>query len=48
MRTTLKFKTTEATDWLMVREFKDEGHMNNFIDYICRTKGYTLDEVYRD
>ena len=49
MVATIKFKTDRGTDWYVTKEFTDKKHMNNFINYICRTKfGYTLDEVFLD
>jgi len=32
-----------STDY---REFKNAKHLDNFISYIERTKGYTFDEVW--
>ena len=46
MKATLKFRTDKATDWAVTKNFDNESHMDNFIGYICRTMGYTLDEVY--
>ena len=49
---TLQFETLKPrygggkSLWVLTKEFNDEKHMNNFIEYICRTKGYQLDEVY--
>jgi hypothetical protein len=54
MRATLQFETGKVSYgrgkalWTMTKEFKDEKHMDNFIAYICKTKGYYLDEVYLD
>ncbi len=30
----------------MTKTFKDRSHVDNFIAYIKRTKGYNLDELY--
>ena len=47
MKATIKFRTDRATDWYVTKEFADEKHLDNYINYICRTKfGYTLDEVF--
>ena len=49
MKATLKFRTERAKDWYVTKEFADEKHMDNFINYICRTKfGHSLDEVFLD
>ena len=51
MKATLQFETGKPRYnggkgiWTMSREFKDMRHLDNFIDYICRTKNYLLDEV---
>jgi len=52
MKATLQFETGKPRYnggkgvWTMTREFKDMRHLDNFIDYICRTKNYLLDEVW--
>jgi|TARA_R110002073_G_scaffold248956_1_gene411766 hypothetical protein len=46
MRATLKFKTDQGTDWVVTKDFNDKKHKENFINYIERTKGYLLDEIY--
>lgn len=52
MKVTLQFETGKPRFgrhkglWTLTKEFKDEKHMDNFISYIIRTKGYMLDEVY--
>lgn len=52
MKVTLQFETGKPRYnggkglWTLTKEFKDEKHMNNFISYIIRTKGYMLDELY--
>lgn len=53
MKATLQFETGKPALrgkglWTMTREFKDMRHLDNFIDYICRTKNYSLDEVWYD
>jgi hypothetical protein len=30
----------------MIKQFKDERHMNNYINYMCRLKGWQIDEAY--
>jgi hypothetical protein len=32
--------------WWVYKEFNDDKHLDNFINYIIRTKGYLLDEVH--
>jgi len=46
MRVTLKFKTDQGTDWVLTKDFSDKKHQDNFINYIEKTKGYILDEVF--
>jgi hypothetical protein len=52
MKATLQFETGKPRYnggkglWTMTREFNDMRHLDNFIDYICRTKNYLLDEVW--
>ena len=52
MRATILFETKKLSYngrksiWKVDREFNDNYHLDNFINYICRTKGYLLDEVY--
>lgn len=46
IQATLQFRTKSATDWVVFKEFNDDNHLSNFIEYIRRTKGYTLDEVW--
>lgn len=51
-KVTLQFDTHKITygtnrgQWVLTKEFNDLKHCNNFIDYICRTKGYSLDELW--
>jgi hypothetical protein len=42
----IQFRTATWREWYIVKTFKNQPHMDNFIEYICRTKGYTLDEVW--
>ena len=42
----IQFNTASLRKWSMKKAFNDERHLDNFIEYICRTKGYTLDEVW--
>lgn len=37
---------TNRGQWVVRKEFNDLKHCNNFIDYICRKKGYSLDEMW--
>jgi len=52
MKATLQFETGKPKYgrgkalWTLTKDFADEKHMDNFIAYICRTKGYYLDEVF--
>lgn len=32
--------------WDVTKRFCDEKHMNNWVNLMCRKKGWTLDEVY--
>ena len=32
--------------WGVTREFKDQQHLDNFLAYMEREKGFTADEVY--
>ena len=45
MKATIQFETGSGL-WTVQREFNDETHVDNFIKYINRTKGYFLDEVW--
>lgn len=47
MSVVLVFRTRNAREWVVSREFRDEAHMNNFIAYIKNKFGYELDEVYK-
>jgi len=33
-------------EWVVTKEFNDKRHCDNFINYIGRTKGYMLDELF--
>lgn len=33
-------------EWVVTKEFNDKNHCDNFINYINRTKGYLLDELF--
>lgn len=52
MKATIQFETGRPSYdgrkslWTIDKEFNDKYHMDNFIAYICRTKGYLLDEVW--
>lgn len=43
----LVFRTQNAREFVVEREFASEQHMNNFIAHIKRKFGYILDEVYK-
>ncbi|HIB77177.1 MAG TPA: hypothetical protein EYO58_06070 [Flavobacteriales bacterium] len=45
---TLEFETGLGRTglWTVTRTFNGVKHLDNFIDYILRTKGYHLDECY--
>ena len=43
---TIQFYTDSPSGWTVTRQFNDDSHMSNFIEYIRRTKGYNLDEVW--
>ena len=45
LNATIQF-TTGRGMWTVRKEFNDEQHVDNFIRYIKRTKGYYLDEVW--
>lgn len=52
MKATIQFETGSVSYsnrkglWTLTREFENLRHLDNFIDYICRTRGYYLDELY--
>ena len=46
IQATLQFRTKSATNWVVFKEFNDDDHLSNFINYICRTKRYTLDACW--
>jgi len=46
MRTQMRFLTKNLNGWVVNKTFNDEAHMNNYINYIQRTKGFVLDEIY--
>jgi len=35
-----------AKKWVVEKEFKDERHYDNYVSYMVREKGYTLDETW--
>ena len=47
MTATIMFITNYGQRWQMTKQFNNEQHLNNFIKYICKTKNYMLDEVYK-
>ena len=53
LNATLQFETGKPAYrgkglWTMTKDFNDLRHLDNFVNYICRTKGYLLDEVYHN
>ena len=53
LNATLQFETGKPAYrgkglWTMTKDFNDLRHLDNFVNYICRTKGYFLDEVYHN
>ena len=42
----IQFDTPNGYQWKLTKTFQDMRHLDNFIKYICRTKGYLLDEVW--
>jgi len=47
MTATIMFITNYGQRWQVTKQFNNDEHLNNFINYICRTKNYMFDEVYR-
>jgi len=45
-RVSLQFVTDTGNRWTVNKEFNSERHLNNFVAYIMRTKGYYLDEIF--
>jgi hypothetical protein len=48
IKATIKFRTKDAEDWYITRDFNDEKHIDNFVSYIERKLGYHMDEVWRE
>lgn len=52
IQATIQFNTHRPTfngkrsQWVVTRDFNDEKHIDNFVAYMYRTKGYTLDEIW--
>jgi len=51
MKATIYFETGNLSlygkgTWKVTKKFADQRHLDNFIAYIMRTKGYLLDEVF--
>lgn len=42
----LEFLDKKAIRRRITKQFNDDRHMDNFIAYIERTRGWMLDEVY--
>jgi hypothetical protein len=45
-RVELQFMTDKGKRWTIRKIFFTETHLNNFVRYIIKTKGYHLDEIY--
>lgn len=46
---TIQFCTGSAWGrgvWDVTKRFNDEKHMDNWVNLMCRKKGWTLDETY--
>ena len=46
MTATIKFRTQNATDWIITKKFVDRDDCDSFISHICKTKSYYLDELF--
>jgi len=46
MTASIVFKTNQAKTWLVTKQFTNDEHLNNYINYICRTKNFMCDEIY--
>lgn len=46
IRATVQFYTGSPYGWYVTKMFKDEEHIDNFIAYIKRTRGWNLDELW--
>ena len=44
MTATIIFATNKGTKWRVTKQFNNDEHLNNFINYICRTKNYLCDK----
>jgi hypothetical protein len=42
----LQFIMQDGRKWVLTRKFNDEKHIDNFIDYVCRTKRCAFDEIW--
>lgn len=47
MKYRLEFLDERARRRRIIKEFNDNGHLDNFIAYIERTKDWMLDEVHK-
>ena len=45
-RVQLQFITDKGKRWTIRKSFFSETHLNNFVMYIMRNKGYHLDEIF--
>lgn len=46
---TIQFETGSAWGrgvWDLTKRFNDHKHMDNWVNLMCRRKGWTLDETY--
>ena len=46
MKATIQFTNSAGRQVVISREFNDERHLNNFINYTERRYNYTFDEVW--
>jgi hypothetical protein len=46
MKATIQFINSAGRQIVITSEFKDERHLNNFINYTERRYNYTFDEVW--
>jgi hypothetical protein len=45
-RVLLKFRTDMGSDWTVPKDFQSKKHCDNFINGVCKRKGYSLDEIF--
>jgi len=44
----ITFITNFGERWQVTKQFKNDNHLNNFINYICKSKNYICDEIQTD